>query len=124
MIGAHAHEIYFTASGTESDHWAVWGSRAAKRRALEAHQTPHIVSSTIEHPAVLQYLNALQYEVYMRSDMFDLCVLSNRRARILSCYVDHYWHLVMCNVPCVQSRLHTLQTGNCFPPHILLNECD
>lgn len=62
MIGAQAHEIYFTASGTESDHWAVWGSRAAKRRALEAHQTPHVVSSIIEHPAVLQYLNALQHE--------------------------------------------------------------
>ena len=126
MIGAQAHEIYFTASGTESDHWAVWGSRAAKRRALEAHQTPHVVSSIIEHPAVLQYLNALQHEVCMCSDTFDRCILpKGNLVRISSSYVHHYWPLVMCYVQCVQSRLHILQTGICFLSHILLtDECD
>lgn len=90
MIGAQAHEIHFTASGTESDHWAIWGSRAAKRRALEAHQIPHVVSSTIEHPAVLQYLNALQHEVRMCSMMFSLSYRPyGDVARILSCYVNH-----------------------------------
>jgi hypothetical protein len=122
MIGAQAHEIHFTASGTESDHWAVWGSRAAKRRALEAHQTPHVVSSTVEHPAVLQYLNALQHEVCMRSVMFGLCILpKGNLARILSCYVDQYWPLVMCNMysPCCIHYEKAIASH-----HILLNECD
>ncbi len=63
MIGAQSQEIYFTSSGTESDHWAIWGARTARRSALGPSKTPHVVSSTVEHPAVLQYLQSLQHEV-------------------------------------------------------------
>ena len=110
MIGAQAHEIYFTASGTESDHWAVWGSRAAKRRALEAHQTPHVVSSIIEHPAVLQYLNALQHEVCMCSDTFDRCILpKGNLVRTSSSYVHH---LASCDVLCAMCSEQTAYITN------------
>lgn len=63
MIGAEPEEIFFTSSGTESDHWAIWGARARRQRVSGGHQTPHIITSAIEHPAVVQYLDALQQEV-------------------------------------------------------------
>ena len=63
MIGAQPEEIFFTSSGTESDHWAIWGARACAKLVAGDPQTPHIVTSAIEHPAVIQYLDSLQEEV-------------------------------------------------------------
>ena len=63
MIGAQPEEIFFTSSGTESDNWAIWGARACTQLAAVDCQTPHIVTSVIEHPAVIQYLDSLQQEV-------------------------------------------------------------
>lgn len=58
-------EVYFTACGTESDNWAIWGAVAAARssngtKVLEPGVLPHVVTSAIEHPAVLAYLEALK----------------------------------------------------------------
>lgn len=47
-------EIYFTASGTESDNWAIFGSAAVSARVGK-----HIISSKAEHPAVLKSLSEL-----------------------------------------------------------------
>lgn len=47
LIGAEADEIYFTSGGTESDNWAI--NEGAKRRV-------HIISTPIEHKAVLKPL--------------------------------------------------------------------
>lgn len=63
MIGAQPDEVYFTASGSESDHWAIWGARTNKRSRIGPAVTPHVVTSAIEHPAVLQYLKSLAKEV-------------------------------------------------------------
>lgn len=68
MIGAQPEEIFFTSSGTESDHWAIWGARACTQLAAKGSQSPHIVTSVIEHPAVLQYLDSLQQEVRRSSE--------------------------------------------------------
>ena len=60
-IGATAPEIYFTAGGSESDNWAI---RCASR-ALAA-KGRHIITSQIEHHAVLhtcQYMEKQGYEV-------------------------------------------------------------
>ena len=61
LIGANANEIYFTAGGSESDNWAI-------KAAAEACQNKgkHIITSAIEHNAVLhtcQHLEKMGYEV-------------------------------------------------------------
>src|ERR1035437_2135429 len=51
-LGARASEIIFTSGGTESDNMAVLGVFEAARQAGIG--TPHIVTTKIEHPAVLE----------------------------------------------------------------------
>lgn len=47
-LGANPNEIYFTASGTESDNWAIKGTAFANRE-----NGNHIIISSVEHHAVL-----------------------------------------------------------------------
>ena len=58
VLGCSAGEIYFTSGGTESDNWAIKG--AAMR--MRAKGRTHIVTSKIEHHAVLHTCEALEKE--------------------------------------------------------------
>lgn len=61
VLGAKAKEIYFTAGGSESDNWAIKGIAEALRE-----KGKHIITSKIEHHAVLhtcKYLEEQGYEV-------------------------------------------------------------
>lgn len=60
MIGAVDREIYFTSGGTEADNWAVIG--AAKARKKEGN---HIITTKIEHHALLHTCEYLEQEGYM-----------------------------------------------------------
>ena len=57
-LGCAPGEIYFTSCGTESDNWAIKG---AARRMKKKGRT-HIVTTKIEHPAVLNTCAALELE--------------------------------------------------------------
>ena len=62
-IHAKPEEIFFTGSGTEADNWALVGMARLKKE-----QGKHIITSTIEHHAILrtcQYLEKKGYEIHV-----------------------------------------------------------
>ncbi|KRN88983.1 cysteine desulfurase family protein [Ligilactobacillus ceti] len=61
LMKVNSDEIYFTSGGTEGDNWAVKGTAIEKQNYGK-----HIISTEIEHPAVLNSLKQLEkmgYEV-------------------------------------------------------------
>ena len=58
-VGANAREIFFTACGTESDNWAIKGIAHAN-----VDKGKHLITSKIEHHAVLHSMAALEKEGY------------------------------------------------------------
>ena len=59
ILGADEKEIYFTACGTESDNWAIFGTADAKKG-----KGKHIITSKIEHHAVLHSCQQLEKQGY------------------------------------------------------------
>jgi cysteine desulfurase NifS len=57
ILGAKPSEIYFTSGGTESDNWALRGVVGKSKN-----KTKHIITSSIEHLAVLDTCKALEKE--------------------------------------------------------------
>lgn len=63
VLNAHAYEIYFVGSGTESCNLAVMGTYVGTRdKGLGTSKVPHIIVSSIEHPAVLEPIRLLEKE--------------------------------------------------------------
>ena len=58
VIGAKPGEIFFTGSGTEADNMALRGMMHSK----QAKGRKHLITTTFEHPAVLQTARALEKE--------------------------------------------------------------
>ena len=57
-LGATEREIYFTSGGSEADNWAIKGAAALGKKKGKT----HIITTTIEHHAVLHTLDALKKE--------------------------------------------------------------
>ena len=82
-ISALPEEIYFTGSGTESINWAIKSSVE-----LNKDKGKHIISSTIEHPAVMNTLKYLEKQgcdvTYLEVDKFGQISLDELRKAIRS----------------------------------------
>lgn len=59
MINAEPEEIYFTSGGTESDNWACSFAKKSGK---------HIITSTIEHKAILETLKNYKNVTYVKTD--------------------------------------------------------
>ena len=81
LIGANVSEVYFTAGGSESDNWAI---DSVVRNYRD--RGNHIITSKIEHHAILHKLEALEkegYEVtYLDVDEYGLVNPEDVRANI------------------------------------------
>ena len=64
-LGARPQEIYFTSGGSESDNWALTGAAMARRD-----RGNHIITSAIEHHAVLHTCQALEKQGFQYSFFF------------------------------------------------------
>src|SRR5256885_1403164 len=60
ILNARSNEIVFTAGGTESVNLAIFG--VARQHQLTTGKSGHIITSAIEHEAVLKSLDALKEE--------------------------------------------------------------
>jgi cysteine desulfurase len=58
-IGGAPEEVYFTSGGTESDDWAILGTAEAQQK-----KGRHLITSTIEHHAVLESVEYLEKRGY------------------------------------------------------------
>jgi len=63
LIGAKDDEIIFTAGGTESDNLAIKGVSYLNKKKRTT-KGPHIITSTIEHPGVLETCRHLETQGY------------------------------------------------------------
>lgn len=80
-INARRDEIYFTAGGSEADNWAIKGVAFANK-----HRGNHIITTKIEHHAVLhtcEYLQELGFEVtYLPVDELGFVKIENLKNAI------------------------------------------
>ena len=80
-LGAESNEIYFTGSGSEADNWAIKAVAEANKE-----KGKHIISTAIEHHAVLHTLESLEkqgYSVtYLPVDSDGLVSLDDLKAAI------------------------------------------
>lgn len=59
-INGDSNDMYFTGSGTESDNWAIKGVALANKK-----KGNHIITSSIEHHAVMHTCNQLEREGFL-----------------------------------------------------------
>jgi cysteine desulfurase len=83
LINASPDEIIFTSGGTESNNFAIVGSALANKN-----KGNHIITSKIEHPAVLEvcdYLKSIGYEIsYINVDKYGIIDINELQNKITS----------------------------------------
>ncbi len=104
---ANPSEVALTSCGTEADNWAITGVVMAARRKAAAGSSngssngngnghassaalPHVVTSCIEHPAVLACLNYLKQQVGARCKVQGAGVMS--RSALTAVHMDTDMH--------------------------------
>ncbi len=90
LIGARPQEIVFTSGGTESDNHAIFGAVGQAflpvSSSRNANASPHIITTAVEHEAVLNACQALEKEgvrvTYLPHDREGLIDLAELRRAI------------------------------------------
>ncbi len=84
LIGARPQEIFFTSGGTESDNHAIFGIAGPSANASKPR--PHVITSFVEHEAVLNACQALEKQgvdvTYLHVDQDGLIDLEDLRGAI------------------------------------------
>lgn len=82
VFNCNPNELYFTASGTESDNWAIKGAALRMKKKGRT----HIVTSKIEHHAVLHTCEALEKQgftvTYVGTDEYGTVNLDELREAV------------------------------------------
>ena len=85
LIGAKEKEIIFTSGGTESDNLAIRGVAYLNKDKIKE-EGPHIITSSIEHPAVLETCRDLEKEgfkvKYLKVDRYGFIDLEELKENI------------------------------------------
>ena len=76
-LGCEAKQLYFTSCGTEADNWALRAALHQNRRTGR-----HIITTAVEHSAVLQCVKALEQEGYEIT-----CLKPDRSGRVTAAQV-------------------------------------
>lgn len=86
LIGATREEIIFTSGGTESDNLALKGLAFMMKKEDKIKKGPHIITSEIEHPGVLQtcdFLEKFGFQVkYLPVDSWGIVDIAELEASI------------------------------------------
>src|SRR6266571_2566776 len=84
LIGARPQEIFFTSGGTESDNHAIFGIVGSSANGPKSR--PHVITSFVEHEAVLNACQALEKQgvdvTYLHVDQDGLIDLEDLRGAI------------------------------------------
>ncbi len=80
-MGAEPDRVFFTSGGTEADNWAIFGT--VKRYGKK---NKHIITTAIEHPAVLRCMNELEHQgfdiTYLQPDELGNISLESLKAAL------------------------------------------
>ena len=72
FLGAHPEEIIFAGSGSEANNLAIFGVAKVNQKLQILNSKPHIITTKIEHPSVLEPIKQLEkngFEVtYLSAD--------------------------------------------------------
>jgi cysteine desulfurase len=83
LIGANTQEVYFTAGGSESDNWAL---KTVMRDAKARNKGNHLITTKIEHHAILHSCEALEKEgfevTYLDVDSIGMISLEDLESSI------------------------------------------
>ena len=86
LFNARKQEIIFTAGGTESDNIAILGVAYQNKKKAKDSKGPHIITSAVEHPAVLETCKHLEKQgfnvKYLPVDKYGLIDLDELKQSI------------------------------------------